>query len=213
MGVIHMKKGLLVMSTVMLFALAGCGADSASKKIDNNSTKATAKTGNQQTKSSSTSTGSNSSSTASKSADDPWTYYNNATWSDDFNGLKMQVEKVVVTDKAPEEADLTKKDASAVGVRFKMENTTQGKFTAYPDQAVLVTSTGEQIEAPSMFASDHLGGEIDLGVVKEGNVIWYLQRGHAADIQWVKLKFNVHVGGEDQLDGQTKTEEFTINLK
>jgi hypothetical protein len=209
-----MKKGLVVMSAVLLFALAGCGADSSSKKIDDNSTKTAAKTGEQQTKAPSTNTSSNSSTTSkSTNADDPWTYYNNATWSDDFNGLKMQVEKVVVTDKAPEESDMTKKDASAVGVRFKMENTTQGKFTAYPDQAVLVTSTGEQIDMPSMLASDNLGGEIDLGVVKEGNVIWYLQRGHAADIQWVKLKFNVHVGGEDQLDGQTKTEEFTINLK
>lgn len=212
-----MKKLLVVASSVLLLGLAGCGsADTASKKIDDHSTKAAAKTGNQQSKSASTnnsSTSSNSTTSQTKSSDDPWTYYNNATWSDNFNGLKLQVEKVVVTDKAPEEADTSKKDASAVGVRFKMENTTKDKFTIYPDQASLVTSTGEQIDAPSMLATDHLGGEIDLGVIKEGNIIWYLQRGHAADIKWVKLKFSGHVGGEDQLDGQSKDFEFTINLK
>lgn len=209
-----MKKSLVIMSSVLALGigLAGCSSsDSASKKIDDNSTKTTAKTGDQQTKAPSTS--SNSSASQQTKADDPWTYYNNATWSDDYNGLKMQVEKVVVTDKAPEEADPTKKDASAVGIRFKMENTTQGKFTAYPDQAILVTSTGEQIDMPSMLASDHLGGEIDLGVVKEGNVIWYLKRGHAADIKWIKLKFHVHTGSEDQITNPLKEEEFTINLQ
>jgi hypothetical protein len=210
-----MKRLLALFSVVLLVALAGCGSDSASKKIDENSTKAAAKTGDQQTKSDAKSSNTKNTSTTSEPAkqDDVWTYYNNATWSNNFNGLKLQVEKVVVTDKAPELSDTTKRDASAVGVRFKLENTTKGKFTVYPDQAVLVTSTGEQIDTPEMLATDHIGGEIDLGVIKEGNVIWYLQRGHAADIKWVKLKFSGHVGGEDQLDGQSKDFEFTINLK
>lgn len=202
-----MKRLSILLSAVLLFALAGCGTNSTS----------TTKASSQQTKSSSTSntntTSSNSTSSQSTNSNDPWTYYNNATWSTDFNGLKMQVEKVVVTDKAPEESDINKHDASAVGVKFKMVNTTSGKFTVYPDQAVLVTSTGEQIDSPSMLATDHLGGEIDLGVTKEGNIIWYLQRGHAADIKWIKLKFSGHVGPESQLDGQTKDFEFTINLK
>lgn len=217
-----MKKSLIVLSSVLALGigLAGCSSsDSVSKKIDDNSTKATAKTGDQQTKAPSTNTnsGSNSNSNSSPNTtantNDPWTYYNNAQWSDNFNGLKLQVEKVVVTDKAPELQDQTKQDASAVGVKFKLENTTQGKFTVYPDQAVLVTSTGEQIDMPEMFVSDHIGGEIDLGVIKEGNVIWYLKRGHAADIQWIKLKFSGRVGTESSFDGQSKDFEFTINLK
>lgn len=199
-----MKKSLIIAGTVLSIALAGCSSNSASDAITKNSSQATAKT---------SATTSTPAPTAPSKPADPWTYYNNATWSDNFNGLKLTVEKTVVTDKAPEESDSTKLDASAVGVRFKLENTTTGKFTTYPDQAVLVTSTGEQIDAPSMLASDHLGGEIDNGVIKEGNVIWYLKRGHAADIKWIKLKFDTRVGAEDTLDGASKTEEFTINLK
>ncbi|MGF6950219.1 hypothetical protein QF028_002724 [Neobacillus sp. B4I6] len=66
---------------------------------------------------------------------------------------------------------------------------------------------------PEMFVSDQLGGEIDKGVIKEGNVKWYLKRGHAEDIQWIKLKFSGHVGGEDQIDGESKDFEFEIKLK
>jgi len=100
---------------------------------------------------------------------------------------------------------------SLVGVKFRMENTTNQKFTVYPDQAVLITSTGEQIEMPDMFLSDHLGGEIHEGVVKEGNLIWVLQRGHAEDIKWIKLEFTGHKGAEDQFD--MPLEKFTVTLQ
>ncbi|KXG10681.1 hypothetical protein AT864_01272 [Anoxybacillus sp. P3H1B] len=146
--------------------------------------------------------------------EDIWTYYENATWSDDFKGLKTTIQKVVASDKAPgldeEGNEIT---TSAVGVKFQIENTTEGKFTTYPDQAVLVTSTGEQIETPDMFVSDHLGGEIDKGVIKEGDVIWYLKRGNAEKIQWIKLKWSAHVGGEDNFEGETKEYEIELKLK
>jgi hypothetical protein len=149
-----------------------------------------------------------------KKKEDIWTYYENATWSDNFKGLKTTIQKVVVSDKAPgydeEGNEIT---TSAVGVKFQIENTTEGKFTTYPDQAVLVTSTGEQIDMPDMIVSDHIGGEIDKGVIKEGDVIWYLQRGNAEKIEWIKLKWSAHVGGEDELDGEMKEYEVELKLK
>jgi hypothetical protein len=149
-----------------------------------------------------------------KKKEDIWTYYENATWSDNFKGLKTTIQKVVVSDKAPgydeEGNEIT---TSAVGVKFQIENTTDGKFTTYPDQAVLVTSTGEQIDMPDMLVSDQLGGEIDKGVIKEGDVIWYLQRGNAEKIEWIKLKWSAHVGGEDELDGEMKEYEVELKLK
>ncbi|MED4991016.1 hypothetical protein [Parageobacillus toebii] len=45
---------------------------------------------------------------------------------------------------------------------------------------------------PDMLVSDPLGGEIDKGVIKEGDVIWYLQRGNAEKIEWIKLKWTAH---------------------
>ena len=80
--------------------------------------------------------------------------------------------------------------SSAVGVKMKIENTTADKiYTTYPDQATLVTSTGEQVEA-DMWLSDNLGGEIHEGVIKEGNIIFYLERGKAEEIDWIKLTWS-----------------------
>ncbi|QWC23524.1 hypothetical protein KJK41_03935 [Bacillus haikouensis] len=124
----------------------------------------------------------------------------------------MEIQKAVVSDKAPTMEDENAK-ASAVGVKFKMENTTDGKFTFYPDQAVLVTSTGEQIDMPDMWVSDSIGGEIDKGVIKEGNIIWYLERGHAEDIEWIKLEFHGHQGPEDDFESEMKVYEIELQLK
>lgn len=144
--------------------------------------------------------------------DDVWTYYEGSKWLEDYNGLKQEIEKVVVTDKGPASSKESG-EASYVGVKFKLENTTENKFTTYPDQAVLVTSTGEQIEMPSMFISDHIGGEIDEGVKKEGNLIWELKnKGTAKDITWIKLKWSTREGGEDKFDSEPKKYEIKLDL-
>ncbi|WP_341348580.1 hypothetical protein [Paenibacillus sp. FSL H3-0469] len=145
--------------------------------------------------------------------EDIWTYYNDATWTDDFKGLVSTIEKVVVSDRAPQENDQNDLTASAVGIKVKLENTTEKLFSTYPDQAVLVTSTGEQIESPSMFLSEHIGGDIDEGVIKEGDVIWYLKRGHAADIKWIKLKWRAMEGDGMGTDDEIKEYEVKIQLK
>lgn len=145
--------------------------------------------------------------------DDVWTYFNGTKWSEDFKGLKFEIEKAVVTDKAPAE-DRSDKLESAVGVKMKITNTTKEKFTTYPDQAVLVTSTGEQIDMPSIIASDHLGGEIDEGVTKEGAVVWYLKKaGTAKDIKWVKLKWDARQGAANKFDSESKEFEIKLELK
>lgn len=148
-----------------------------------------------------------------KPANDIWTYYNDATWNEDFKGLKSTIEKVVVTDKGPKDYDENNLTASMVGVKFKIENTTQNVFTTYPDQAVLVTSTGEQIDMPDMFASDNIGGEIEEGVIKEGNVIWELERGKAEEIKWIKLKWTATEGDGFSMDAARKEFEVKLQLK
>ncbi|MCC5803522.1 hypothetical protein [Rossellomorea vietnamensis] len=198
-----MKKMSFLFAGALVMMLAGCGGDAAVEELDKNDTqKAEAKT-----------TDASEEKTEKKAQEeDIWTYYNDAAWSDDYNGLKMEIQKVVVSDKAPTMEDENAK-ASAVGVKFKMENTTEDKFTFYPDQAVLVTSTGEQIDMPDMWVSDSIGGEIDKGVIKEGNIIWYLERGHAQDIEWIKMEFNGHQGAEDDFENETKEYEIELPLK
>ena len=119
--------------------------------------------------------------------DDIWTYYEDATWEDDFAGLVTKIEKVTTTDKGPN-IETDEEDADVIGVKFTVENTTEHKFDTYPDQATLVTSTGEQVDA-EMLLSDHIGGTIDKGVIKEGDVFFYLERGEVDSIEWVKLEW------------------------
>jgi hypothetical protein len=204
-----MKKLLLVLVTgFALLALTACGADSATDELEkNDKQKAEAKVG-----ADSTAASADKDEKETEKEADVWTYYDNAKWSDNYNGLAMEIQKVVVTDVAPTPEDENAK-TSAVGVKFKMENTTDGKFTFYPDQAVLVTSTGEQIDMPDMFVSDNIGGEIDKGVIKEGNIIWYLERGNAEAIEWIKLSFSGRQGAEDQFDAEIKEYEIELKLK
>lgn len=147
--------------------------------------------------------------------DDIWTYYEGSKWAEDYKGLNQEILKVVITDKGPsmDKDNKDTKDGSYVGIKFKLDNTTKDKFTTYPDQAVLVTSTGEQIEMPSMFLSDHIGGEIDEGVKKEGNIIWELKnKGTAKDITWIKLKWSTREGTEDKFDSETHDYEIKLDL-
>lgn len=203
---------VIVSALLVVFILAACGTDKAVQELDNKDTnKAQAKvdepvqsvvaTAPAQT------TAASSTESSTPKAEDLWTYYNDAKWSDDFKGLKTEIQKVVVSDKMPSATEPDKFDHSAVGIKVRMENTTKGFFTAYPDQAVLVTSTGEQIDNPEMWASDHIGGEIEEGVIKEGNIVWFLKRGHAEDIKWIKLKWNAY-----EADDFTKNKEYSIKL-
>jgi hypothetical protein len=203
---------MLLFSTFLLIAMPACGTDSATEELNQNDTeKAEAKTGDEATPAEETSE-EKTEEDGLTNKDDIWTYFDNAKWSDDYNGLKMEVQKVVVTDKAPTVED-ENANASAVGVKFNMENTTDGKFTFYPDQAVLVTSTGEQIDMPDMWVSDSIGGEIDKGVIKEGYIIWYPERGNAEAIEWIKMSFSGHQGDEDDFEAELKEYEFEIKLK
>ena len=147
--------------------------------------------------------------------DDIWTYYNDATWEEDFNGLHSEIQKVVVSEIAPTFED-SKAETSAIGVKVLIENKTEDKlFTTYPDQATLVTSTGEQVEA-DMWMSDHIGGEIHEGVIKEGDVIFYLERGEAESVEWIKLEWNSTdetLADEGDYDNSFHTHTVKFDLK
>lgn len=199
-----MKKLITgIISFTLLFTMIACGNKEVAIKDDAESK---AKTGENATPK-------GKSREDKKSSNDVWTYYEDAKWSDDFKGLKSEIKKVVVSDQAPGFDDEGEEIiTSAVGVKFKMENTTDGQFTTYPNQAELVTSTGEQIEA-DLWVSDDLGGEIDKGVIKEGDIVWYLDRGEAESIEWIKMKWDAYKGKETDIGEDRKEYEVELNLK
>lgn len=171
--------GTLLLS---LGILTACGGNEATKELEENDTeKSEAKVNSSESENKEEAT----------KEEDIWTYYEDADWEGTWEGLKFTIQKAVVSDKAPMLDDNGKEvTSSAVGVKMKIENTTADKiYTTYPDQATLVTSTGEQVEA-DMWLSDNLGGEIHEGVIKEGNIIFYLERGKAEEIDWIKLTWS-----------------------
>ena len=171
------------MSLVLVgsLVLAGCGNEATEELDQNDTEKAVAKTDGTES----------DSKKESDKEEDIWTYYEDANWQGSFQDLHYNIQKVVVSDKAPKiNDDGEEVEGSAVGFKMQVENKSADKiYTSYPDQATLVTSTGEQVEA-DLFLSDDLGGEIHEGVIKEGNVIFYLERGEAEKIEWVKFTWN-----------------------
>lgn len=167
LGGIFMRKLLLFLFLVLIvvFGLSAC--DSNEGEVDKNESDVEAKTGEDGTPSSKDEKETEADEKAKE--DDHWTYYEDATWESDFNGLVTKIEKVVATEEGPTIEDEDAEE-SIIGVKFNIENTTDdNEFDTYPDQAELVTSTGEQVDA-EMFLSDHIGGNIDKGVIKEGDV-------------------------------------------
>ncbi|MCC3381876.1 hypothetical protein ACFQ5D_03095 [Paenibacillus farraposensis] len=221
-----MKKtlSLTVAAIAAVTLLAGCGTDKTAIKDE---TPTQAKVESQPAKETSNAEPATTKEGAApveaeKKPDDIWTYYNDAKWSDTWNGVKSSIEKVVVTDRAPKKEDPNDFTASAVGgkfkieyttavgVKFKIENTTKNLYTTYPDKAELVTSTGEQVQA-DMVISDHIGGEIEEGVIKDGIIFWFLKPGHASDIKWIKMKWYVTEG--DGLGMNQKRKEYSVKLE
>lgn len=203
-----MRKMLLISTLILGLILNGCGSQE-SKDAENKPMNAEVKSQVDEPAKDTEVQPDKTNEVQTNDPDDIWTYYNDATWTDDFNGLVTTIEKVVVSDRAPKDGDPDDLTGSAVGVKMKIQNTTDRLFTTYPNQAELVTSTGEQISA-SMFYSDNIGGEIDEGVLKEGNVIWFLERGNAESIEWIKMKWNA-IDGE--LFGDNERKEYAIKLQ
>lgn len=185
-----MKKiGLLLTSIFLIFVLTACGSESDKMSTEGDE-EIPAKTSEEDEDDIEESEVEEVEEELEDS-DDIWTYYDDASHEETWEGLDFKIEKVAVSDEAPGfDEDGEETVSSAVGVKFIVENTTEDKvYTTYPDQATLVTSTGEQIDA-DMLLSDDVGGEIHEGVIKDGGIYFYLDRGSALEIEWVKMNWD-----------------------
>lgn len=181
-----MKKIILLGALIFIFVLSACSDTSEIKtnddekiepKVEDNSTKEEENVEEQE-----------KNVVEEEVEEDIWTYYENATTEDVFEEMVFKIEKVVVSEEAPttdENGEEVIK--SAVGIKMTVENiSSDKKYDTYPDQATLVTSTGEQVEA-DMWTSSDLGGEYYEGVIKQGDIFFFLDRGKANEITWIKL--------------------------
>ena len=94
---------------------------------------------------------------------------------------------------------------TVVTAEMAVENTVDETVTFYPDQAILVTNTGKQVDS-DMLLSDSLGGDY-LGVVKkEGNVIWVMP--HDEGITNVAI----HIHGASDAEYNRMSEDLKLEV-
>ena len=139
-----------------------------------------------------------------------WLIFDSVIWENDFNGLITTINGIAVSDNMHY---VSEESVSAVVVKFRIENEAGKLFTTFPDQAALVTSTGEQISRPKMWDSDLIGGEILPGERKEGQVVWHLKAGNAEQIEWIRLEWNAYAGKRGDLRVERTTHQPEINLQ
>ncbi|UAT29488.1 hypothetical protein K7T73_12850 [Bacillus badius] len=97
----------------------------------------------------------------------------------------------------------------AIVVDLKAENTAEGDVTFDPNQAVMVTDTGEQIEAEMGLMGD-VGGDFLGKVTKEGKAWWLLKK-LDKDVKSVTMIISPPYGTQDFEDqGEEKRLKFEV---
>src|SRR5699024_5124170 len=76
-----------------------------------------------------------------------------------------------------------------IQVNLQVENTSDDNITFYASQAIMTTSTGEQLE-PDMLMSDHIDGEYFGEVNKSATSIYILENSVAEDVDSIRLIFS-----------------------
>lgn len=121
----------------------------------------------------------------------------------------IQISKLTATtDDMASMLDIEKdKEVALVVVNVTTENTSEDDITFYMDQAVLVSSTKEQVE-PNMLLSDYLGGDYLGQVVKSGSLMYILPNSNAEDITSITLR----VSAPMDADWNSLSEDISIEL-
>lgn len=183
------KTGLLMATVLMSVGLAACGGNEAMDELDKNKeqTEVAEKENNEATEEEVS-----AEETEAEGKKEIWNYYDKDPKKEKWEDLTFDIGRVATTNEFPTyDDDSNEVTKSAVAVEFKVENASKEKvYSTYPDQAVLVTNTGEQIDMTEMWESDDVGGEIHEGVKKEGMVVWVLEKSKAEQLEWIKLTWN-----------------------
>ena len=101
---------------------------------------------------------------------------------DKANGVSMEVSNSYV--------DLFETNQlEYIQVDMTVENTSEDHITFYASQAVMTTSTGEQLD-PDFILSDHIDGEYLGPITKSGSSFYILENSKAEDVESIKLFYS-----------------------
>ncbi|KRG12988.1 hypothetical protein [Lederbergia galactosidilytica] len=104
--------------------------------------------------------------------------------------VKLHIDSLTVIDIEPDEDNKEylfdgKDKVKAVIIDMQVENTSDDDIEFYPNQSILVTDTGEQVES-DMLLMGEAGGEFFGKVKKEGQT-WWILKDSEKDIKTIKM--------------------------
>ncbi|SFK61659.1 hypothetical protein [Salinicoccus halodurans] len=90
-------------------------------------------------------------------------------------------------------------------IEYTVENTTEAPRDFYIDQAVMVTSTGQQID-PEMFLAEGITGSMLGAIEYTGSVPYLMEEGAGDEIEWVEVNIPAMMDGEsyERVSDETK---------
>ena len=97
-----------------------------------------------------------------------------------------------------------------IQVDMTVENTSEDHISFYASQAVMTTSTGEQLD-PDMFLSDHIDGDYLGAVTKSGSSFYILKNSKAEDVESIKLHFSAPSDEDWEDVGEEIVVEISLN--
>lgn len=106
-----------------------------------------------------------------------------------MGSMNLYISELHIVDIKPTESSKTffndQNNARAIIMYMKAENTSEQDITFHPNQSIIVTDTGEQVE-PEMMMMGEVGGDFLGKVTKEGQT-WWLLKNLDKDVKKVKL--------------------------
>lgn len=122
---------------------------------------------------------------------------------------KVQTSRLTVNEAYRDSFD-GQEEVTVVAMNVIVENTIDDTVNFHPNQATLVTNTGEQVSADLWF-SDDVGGEFLGKVKKEGNVLFFV-KAMPEELADVKVVIDGPSDANYQSIGESRY-EYTINVE
>lgn len=95
-----------------------------------------------------------------------------------------------------------------VAIEVEAVNNSDETNTIYPDQGIIVTDTGHQVDA-DLFLSDDVGGDFHGEVTKSGDIFFFFED-DASDVK--NIRFIISSGHDDDYDHYGDDLEFSIDF-
>lgn len=122
--------------------------------------------------------------------------------------IEMLLEDEETSDWFQEYADEGVQTVGALGI--EVENLTDQIVSIYPDQGVVLVGN-EQVDT-DLWLSDDVGGDMNPGILKDGAVVFMLERSVPEDISTVRYQVDAAFD-EDYDDISDAGYDFTLDLK